>query len=139
MHSKRWPWGRSVNYVACVGIKDVSFLFVLLLLMFFPAITHCAISRNFITFLFRKSMVEFVFIKANINQIKRHCNNPNYWRESLHEVIRQKIAKWCQQTFYFQKYVDNAQQCFAFTPKANFPAHNLNFHWRWWDQIQASF
>ena len=21
-----------------------------------------------------------------------------------------------------------AQQCFAFTPQANFPAHNLNFH-----------
>ena len=63
-----------MNYVACVGIKDVSFLFVLLLLMFFPAIAHCAISRNFITSLFRKSMVEFVFIKANINQIERHCN-----------------------------------------------------------------
>ena len=38
-------------------------------------------------------------------------------------------------------FVDNAQQCFAFTPQANFPAHNLNFHWRWrwWDQIQATF
>ena len=24
-------------------------------------------------------------------------------------------------------FVDNAQQCFAFTPQANFPAHNLNF------------
>ena len=29
-----------------------------------------------------------------------------------------------------QKFVDNAKQCFAFTPQANFPAHNLNFHWR---------
>ena len=29
----------------------------------------------------------------------------------------------------------------AFTPQANFPVHNLNFHWRsrWWDQIQAIF
>ena len=27
----------------------------------------------------------------------------------------------------FQKFVDNAQQCFAFTPQANFPAHNLKF------------
>ena len=28
-----------------------------------------------------------------------------------------------------------------FVDKANFPAHNLNFHWRsrWWDQIQATF
>ena len=41
----------------------------------------------------------------------------------------------------FQKFVDNTQQCFAFTAQANFPAHNLNFHWRWrWlDQIQANF
>ena len=27
-----------------------------------------------------------------------------------------------------QKFVDNAQQCFAFTPQANFPARDLNFH-----------
>ena len=25
----------------------------------------------------------------------------------------------------FQKFVDNAQQCFAFTPQANFPTHRL--------------
>ena len=30
--------------------------------------------------------------------------------------------------FCFQKFVDNPQQCFAFTPQGNFPAHNLNFH-----------
>ena len=30
----------------------------------------------------------------------------------------------------FQKFVDNSQQCFAFTPRANFPAYNLNFHQR---------
>ena len=33
-----------------------------------------------------------------------------------------------QQTFCIQKFVDNAQQCFAFTTQANFPAINLNFH-----------
>ena len=33
-----------------------------------------------------------------------------------------------QQTFEYKKFVNNAQQCFAFTPQANFPAHNLNFH-----------
>ena len=40
----------------------------------------------------------------------------------------------------FLNFADNAQQCFAFTPQANFPTHNLNFHWswRWWDQIQAT-
>ena len=36
-------------------------------------------------------------------------------------------------------FVDSAQQCFAFTPQANFPAHNLNLHKRWWDQIKATF
>ena len=67
--------------------------------------------------------------------------NSNYWREILLDVIRQNIAWWCQQTFCSQMFVDNSQQCFAFTPQANFPTHNLNFHWRWrwWDQIQATF
>ena len=54
--------------------------------------------------------------------------NSNYWQESLLEVIRQIIAGGCQQTFCSQKFVDNAQQCFAFTSQANFLAHNLNFH-----------
>ena len=37
-------------------------------------------------------------------------------------------------------FVDNAQQCFAFTPQANFPTHNLNFHCEGeTDQIQAIF
>ena len=39
----------------------------------------------------------------------------------------QNIAGYCQQTFEYKQFVDNAQQCFAFTPHANFPAHNLNF------------
>ena len=48
---------------------------------------------------------------------------------------------WCQQSFCFQKFVDNAQQFFALLPQVNFPAHNLNFRWwwRWWDQIKATF
>ena len=29
---------------------------------------------------------------------------------------------------FFQKFVDIAQQCFAFTPQENIPTHNLNFH-----------
>ena len=36
-------------------------------------------------------------------------------------------AKDCW-AFCFQKFVDNVQQCFAFTPQENFPACNLNFH-----------
>ena len=47
--------------------------------------------------------------------------NSNYWRESVLEVIRQKIARWCQQTCCFQKFVDNAQQCFALHLKQTFP------------------
>ena len=31
-----------------------------------------------------------------------------------------------KQTLCFQKFVDNAQLCFPFTPQTNFPAHNLN-------------
>ena len=53
-------------------------------------------------------------------------------------------AKHCwtlSTNFWIQQFVVNAQQCFAFTPRTIFPAHNLNFHWRWrwWDQIQATF
>jgi hypothetical protein len=44
------------------------------------------------------------------------------WRKRLLDVIRQNI--WVLST----KFVDSAQQCFAFTPQAKFPAHNLNFH-----------
>ena len=40
--------------------------------------------------------------------------NSNYWQQSLLEIIRQNIAGWCQQTFEHKKFVDNAQQCFAF-------------------------
>ena len=30
-------------------------------------------------------------------------------------------------TFENKKFVDKPQKCFAFTPQANFPAHNSNF------------
>ena len=39
---------------------------------------------------------------------------------------------WVMSTiFFFQKFLDNTKQCFAFTTRVNFPANNLNFHWRW--------
>jgi hypothetical protein len=34
----------------------------------------------------------------------------------------QNIAAFCQKTFENKKFVDNAQQCFAFTPQATFPS-----------------
>ena len=53
-------------------------------------------------------------------------------------------AKHCwmlSKTFEYKNFVDNAQQCFPYTPQANFPANDLDFHWRWmwWDQNQATF
>ena len=51
----------------------------------------------------------------------------------------QNIAGRCQQTFESKKFVDITQQCFALLPQVNSPASNLNFHWRWWDRIQAIF
>ena len=46
-----------------------------------------------------------------------------------------------QHTFENKKCVDITHQCFALLPQLNFPAHNLNFHWRWrwWNQIQITF
>ena len=45
----------------------------------------------------------------------------------LIQIIGGKVCLRCEQTYCFQKFVDNPQQCFAFMPQANFPAHNLNF------------
>ena len=57
----------------------------------------------------------------------KHCwvLSTNYWKH--------------QQIFENKKFVDISQQCFALLPQVTFPAHNLNFHWRWrwWDRIQA--
>jgi hypothetical protein len=39
-------------------------------------------------------------------------DNSNYWWKSLLEVIRQ--------TFCFQKFFDNTQQCFAFSENSNY-------------------
>ena len=39
-----------------------------------------------------------------------------------------------------KKFVDISQQWYTLLPQVNFPAHNLNFRWRWWwDQGQAIF
>ena len=36
------------------------------------------------------------------------------------EVIKQNINGWCEQNSCSQKFVDNTQQCFAFTPQKTF-------------------
>ena len=79
-------------------------------------------------------------LKGSLDSIpspSRSCEHLNF----LFSLFWPNIAGHCQQTLLNKKFVDNAQQCFAFTPQANFPAHNLNFHWRWrwWVWIQAIF
>ena len=46
-----------------------------------------------------------------------------------------------KKTFENKTFVGIIQQCFALLPQVNFPANNLNFHWRWrwWDRIHAIF
>ena len=57
------------------------------------------------------------------------------------QIMGRKVFLMCKgkTTFENKKFVDITQQCFAFFPQVNFPANNLNFHWRWWDQVQAIF
>ena len=51
-------------------------------------------------------------------------------------MTKRNIAGCCQQTFKHKKVVDiTAQQCFAFTPQGNFPAHNLIFQLGEGDEI----
>ena len=53
----------------------------------------------------------------------------------------QNIAGCCQQTLENKMFVDITHQCFVLLSQVNYPANNMNFHWRWrcWDQIQAIF
>ena len=47
---------------------------------------------------------------------------------------------WALSTnFWNKKIVDITQQCLASSPQVNFHTNNLNFYWRWRDQIQAIF
>ena len=50
-------------------------------------------------------------------------------------------AKHCtvmSTNFLFSKVCWQCPASFAFIPQANFPTHNLNFLWRWWDLFQAT-
>ena len=50
-------------------------------------------------------------------------SNYDYWSltKSYLNFDDLKFAGCCQQTFKYKKFVDNAQQCFAFMHQANFP------------------
>ena len=67
----------------------------------------------------------------------------SWFETTLDYKPRGEKFAWGEKAKHYKnkKFVDNAQQCFAFTPQANFPTNDLNVHWRWrWlDQIQATF
>ena len=47
---------------------------------------------------------------------------------------------WVMSTnFLFSKVSWQCPAIFCLTHQLDFPANNLNFHWWWWDQIQAIF
>ena len=64
-------------------------------------------------------------------------SNCDYWSYLNFDDL--KFAGCCQQTFKYKEFVANSQQCFSFMYASSKPFHNLNFHWRWWDRIQAIF
>ena len=62
---------------------------------------------------------------------------PPSWSDSLGlqydqlfqvHIKKTKSLLFCSVNTKSKKFVDITQQCFAFTPQANFPAYNLNFH-----------
>ena len=82
---------------------------------------------------------------------KRFKKIPWIWSHHLHHQLKFKFmgGKVClkcksktllvivNKLFCFQKFVDITQQCFALLPQENFPANNLNFHWRESDEIKS--
>ena len=84
----------------------------------------------------------------------RLCKVENIWKGNLDSIpspspsmlIQIMSGKICLRSigktllstnFWKQKVCWHHPACFALLPQVNFPANNLNFHWRWWDQIYA--
>ena len=61
-------------------------------------------------------------LKGSLNSIPSHSPSVKI------QIMGRKICLRCKGKTLLC--VDNAQQCFSFTPQANFTAHILNFHWR---------
>ena len=102
-----------------------------------------------------KGQIKSYVPKSNIVQVKNFQNVPLY-RISIGKFAGSFLQQHCHVeflfkfldksvnffiTFCFQKFVDNHQQCFALPLQVNFPANDLNFHWRWrwWKLVQAIF
>ena len=64
-----------------------------------------------------------------------------HWKFKWKVCLRCKCQTLLWVVIKLLKFVDITQQCFALLSEVIFPAHYLNFHWRWrwWDQIQATF
>ena len=98
---------------------------------------HKSLRKNLGSFSIQKVSNQYKF---KIGILRRQgLRTPN-------EGINQRYMKnWAdvqtKYAFCSQEFVYNTQQCFAFTPQTNFPAHNLNFHSRWggWNRIWAIF
>ena len=91
--------------------------------------------------IWNNSKVEKI-LKASMDLIQSHSPSVKI------QIMGGKVCSRCkgktllgQQVFQNNKFVDITQQCFALLLQVNFPANNLNFHWRWrwWDRIQAVF
>ena len=98
------------------------------------SLVSCVVFPNFVKKM--KAIVTSVWAKVEKIQEDSLDSIPSSSPSVKIEIIGGKVY-----LRKFQKFVNNAQQCFAFTPQTNFPAHILNFHWRWrwWDWIQATF
>ena len=55
------------------------------------------------------------------------CLNHYFYKGPYNNYV-DKMRREGVKTLFFQNFVDNTQQRFAFKSQANFPAHNLNFH-----------
>ena len=61
--------------------------------------------------------------------------NSNYGRESLPRCKGKTLLGIVNKLFVFKVCWQHLAMFCLYT----FPVHNLNFHWRWWDGIQAIF
>ena len=77
-----------------------------------------------------------------------NANGANYLHIYVLETLLVGKFAWGNKTkhywalptnFWNKKFFDIILQCFALLPQVNFPTNNLNFHWMWWNWIQAIF
>ena len=71
--------------------------------------------------IFSKIKIEF-FLKGSLDLI------PSPLPSVKTQILGRELCLRCKgKTLKYKKFVDITQQCFAYTPQANFPANDLNF------------